>query len=718
MQAARPLPSPGGHDPPPGWLTVTQTAQVLAITARRVRQLCCQGRLTAQRVATGDGLAWHIDPACRPALALSAGMEAPVALAGDKLAGLSAAKRAGIQRRLRIIRTYEASLGERASVMGICQWRRLWIEGWNRSHPADSVTRSTLLRWVARLRDEGIIGLLDASYCAPRASCSGQAWDMFCGLYLSEAQPSIPRLYERVGARAVDEAWAWPSEATIRRWVRQKLDPKLKALGRDPKVYRDRQLPHVERDWTKVSAMSCWIADHRQFDVLFPVLTRDKKGRDKWRWQRPWLTMFMDARSWMPVCWHIAYDSPTGNRVMECFIDGVIEHGKPGQVILDNGKDFRMYRFAGGRKRPARKGEGIVAETAVKPVLDLLGVTSHFTIPYNAKAKTIESFFSIIAEHFDKTWQTYAGRSAERRPERLKKLRGREAELAAGGLTVERFCEAFKAWVMTDYALRKSPSKAAGGMSPARAFAEMRPENYASQRPGIETLMLLMMPSVRVCVKANGIYVGTWGQYYWSDELEDRRGGSGRDQGRKVVYRYRLDDPSAIYVFDGQSDKFLCVATPYVGTGIHPLAEAGSKDAEDLAATMALRRTLDKSYAWQVKELRRMAGNELLASSEAAAGKLGKLDDPRTIAAAAPVVIQLTGQLDVAAQAAAEQKRRKRNTKTAAQSAAELLATGTDDEAPQVLRQGPVSALDLIVAADNEDSSNGKNNRQCDKGED
>ncbi len=704
QDAARPLPAPDGEAPPPGWLSATQAAQVLGKTTRHVRRLCRQGRLTARQAGTPDGPAWWVDPACRPALALSAGMDPPLALAGDELAGLSAAKRRGIQTRLQAVLAYEASLAERPAGMGVTQWRRIWADGWNRSHRDHPMSVRSIERWATALRKHGVAGLLDRRYRAEPASCSPAAWDMFCGLYLDEALPSMPRLYERVAARAVDEGWAWPSERTVTRWAVSKLDPKLKALGRDPRAFRDRHLPHVERDWTQVPAMSCWIADHRQFDVLFPVRTKDSKGREKWRWQRPWLTMFVDARSWMPVCWKIAFDSPTGNRVMETFIDGVIEHGKPDSVILDNGKDFRMYRFAGGRRRPARKGEGIVAETAVKPMLDLLGIASHFTIVYNAQAKPIESYFSIVGDHFDKTWPTYCGRSAERRPERLKKLRGKEAQLVADGLTVERFSQAFDTWIMTDYALRKSPSKAAAGLSPARALAELTPDGYTPQRPGIETLMLLMMPSVRVCVKANGIYVKAFGQYYWSNELEDRRGASGRDQGRKVVYRYREGDPSCIYVFDGTSDQFLCAATPYVGTGIHPLAEAGSADAAALADTMALRRTLHKSYARQVAELREHAGNELLAASEAAARKLGKLDNPRTIRPASPVVIQLTGQLDIAAQAAAEAKRRKRRTKAAARSADELLATGTDDETPQAVRQPPASALDLLVAADDEDS--------------
>ena len=62
-----------------------------------------------------------------------------------------------------------------------------------------------------------------------------------------------------MAAMAASEGWEIPCLRTVQKFAAEVLDPKLKALGRDLKAYRDRCLPHVERDWTKVPAMGCWI---------------------------------------------------------------------------------------------------------------------------------------------------------------------------------------------------------------------------------------------------------------------------------------------------------------------------------------------------------------------------------------------------------------------------------------------------------------------------
>jgi len=696
--------APAGPDADRGWLTVRQAAEALGVADSHVRRLCRSGELAAFKISERGG-GWVVDAACRPALAIAAGLPvAAVALAGDPLAGLPAAKRAGIRRRLEAVHAYQAAMGHRPANRALREFQAYWIEAWNLGRPAAGrISRSSLLRWDKALRDHGIAGLIDRRRNAGPAACSAEAWDMFRGLYLSEARPAIPMIHELVAAASIQNAWAWPSERTVRRWARQRLDPKLRALGRDPKRFRDRCAPYVERDWTRIPANHLWVADHRQFDVLLPRLD---DGAGEWRWGRPWLTAFMDARTWMPVARTISFDAPTGNRVMETFVRGVEEHGQPAELYLDNGKDFRMYRFAGGRKKPAGKGEKIVCEKAVAPMLELLGVGARFAIPYNAKAKTIESWFSIVSERFDKTWATYCGNRPDRRPERLKALHGKAGELHAGGLTIERFAEAFEAWIKTDYALRESPSAAAGGLSPARAFVELRDPDARAVRPAAETLALLLMPSVPVRVEANGVWVKAFGRHYWSDALEDRRCGAGRDLKRKITYRYREDDPSGVFVFDAQTDRFLCVAAPYIGSGLHPLTEAGAADADRLAASMALQRRLAGGQAAELKRLRAAAGNSLLAAGRDAAETLGRLDDPARIPTAPrPIVRLVGGDLDVAGRAAGAHQSRRKAGQAARFALAEALATGTDDHNTHATRPAPRQALEVIAESYQQEES-------------
>ncbi|HUX00073.1 MAG TPA: Mu transposase C-terminal domain-containing protein [Phycisphaerae bacterium] len=692
--------------PPKAWLAVQEAARILGKSTRAIRWQCQTGALAAERFWTSNGPAWFIDPDCRPAFRVARGEIATPALADDALAGLTAGRRTRLYRKYQICQAYLAALANRPAGMHVNRFLGAWVDAFNASHrQAKPLAARTLQRWLARLRRDGIAGLLDPRGGYAPAAWSPEAKELFIGMYLDQARPRIPALYERMAAMAVGEGWEIPCLRTVQKFIAEVLDPKLKALGRDPKAYRDRCLPHVERDWSKVPAMGCWIADHRQHDVWLPRhMWNERRRRYEWRWYRPWLTAFLDGRSWMPVAWSISFDAPDGNRTMGTFVRGVIDHGQPEELYLDNGKDFRMHRLAGGRKRPPKPGETIVAEKHVKPLLEMLGVGSTFALPYNAKAKIIEPWFGLLAERFDKTWETYCGRRADLRPERLKGYHGKAQDFHAGGLTIEAFQTAFNAWATADYALRKSPSKAAGELSAARAFAELRRADFVPQRPAVETLMLLLMPSVPVRVDANGIYVRAFGQHYWSDALEDRRCGSGRDLRRKVVYRYDGDDPSAIYVFDAGSDKFLCAATPYIGGAIDPLARPDSDEAERLAQAIALQRSLARRDGKKVSYYRQVAGNALLATARQAAATLGRLDDPATIPAPAPPTIQITaaGELDRAAVAAAEQRRRPRLTRPVR--AADLLAaTGTEDEP---IQQGPGSRRALDLLADPIEESN------------
>lgn len=663
-----------------GWLSVGEAARILGLSERAVRWRCLNARLRAVLVGTAGEAAWRIDPDANPAFRVARGQAPIVGPAGDVLLAASAAKRASAGWRYDAVRLYEAAMAERPEPVPAARWRCRWLDGWNRLHPDRRISARSLLRWRRRLGESGLAGLVDRRrYAGPAAVCP-EAWEMFLGLYLEQERPHVPRLYERVEAVAATEGWSWPSLRTVQRRIAAE-DPKLLNLGRDPKRFRDRSLPYVERDWSLVPAMGCWIGDHRQHDILLP-----RRVNGSWRWYRPWMTMYLDGRSWMPAAWRIEFDSPDGNRTMATFAAGVREHGRPDWLYLDNGKDFRMRRFAGGRSHPARKGEKVVAEQHVKPILAHLGVEATFALPYNAKAKCVEPFFRLVAEWFDKTWPTYCGNRTDVRPERLRAMK--PERFAAEGLTIEAFREAFDAWLTTDYSLRVSPSAAAGGLSPARAFATLRAPGWQAVRPAAETMSLLLMPSQACRVEANGVYCRPFGRHYWSAELEDRRGASARDERRRVVYRYDPDDDSMIFVFDARTDRYLCTAEPYIGTGVHPLAND-----QHVAAVMEQRNHLAKTYAARVKELRAKAGNRLLAEYRQAAENLGRLDDPATIPThdTTPPTIRLVGGMD---EAGAERARRRSRTRQPGPSAAEILATGTDDSSPGSRRE--ISSLELM----------------------
>jgi len=699
--------------PPAGWLSADKAAQVLGQTCRHVRRKCEAGALAARLVETRWGARWYVDPAALPVLHLAAPPEA-VPARPDPLApyaSLSEAKREGLRARLAAVEGAREALAARRPGLGLTAARAGFVAAWNALGHAPQLTERTLLRWLRNYEKAGVEGLLDERRWHGVFSWSGQAMEYIEGEYLREGAQALAAIYERAEWLARDEGWRLPTYRHVCRLMK-KLEPALAAAGRDPARFRSRMLPTAERDWSRVPAMGCWVADHRQFDVLLPREVEDARGRKAWRWYRPWLTLYLDARSWYPAAWEIAWDGPDAQRTLATFIRGVRAHGRPGHVYLDNGKDFRALRFSGGRPHLAPKATSRLPERHVQSVLEILSIGVTFALPFNARAKVVEPFFRLVADRFDKTWQTYCGNKTERKPEFVKTLLSsarakRPDEWAVAGYDLERFAAAFDAWVTGDYGLRESPSSAAKPLSALRAFEDLRAADFRATRPADEDLAMLLLPSKAVSVQPNGLWVPAHGRFYWSDDLQDRAGASGRDRARRVTYRFDPLDASRIWVFDAESGKFLAEARPYIGSGMHPLAPQGSPEAERVGALMALRRGREKHLAAEVRSRRQAADgwNLRLAAQANAAAALGRHDPgpvsrdpegsapPSSAEPAAPEVLVLT-PLSAAAQARRSSDARAHAAPARGPSAADLMQSR--DAAARDVEAGP-SAAEILA---------------------
>lgn len=650
-------------------LSAAEAATLMGCAKRTVLLRAARGEYGGKARQDGDGR-WWLATDATPALAIATGqVQTPVA-STDSLAHLTAAQRETIAWRVEAVRQWQAALAHRPASRTKAQYTDDWCEVWRQRHPQWSVSRPTLYRWARQLDQGGAAALADDRRRRRRpgqqAACSPEAWALMVGLWSNANKPSIPRLYEQVAAQAEIHGWDWPALRTVQAWVRKHIQPQLATLGRDPKRYRDRCLPTVTRDWSQVPAGACWVADHRQVDVLLPMATWDAaRRRETWRWYRPWVTMFLDARTWQPMGWSVAFDTPNSDRVMGTFIQAVRSHGLPEVLYLDNGKDFRAQRFAGGRKgRKGSKGRKAVAQANVAPVLETLGVHPVWALPYNARAKVVEPWFRLMSEWFDKRWPTYCGREPGQRPEAVREMfrthKHAAQQMAEAGYTLDAFRQAFTAWITDDYSRRESPSAACckqwpGGhierLSPARGLAELR--ERAPVRPADEELALLLMPSVPVRVEPQGVYVRAFGAYYDAEALGGRRCGSGRDLVRKVRYRYDANDSDRVWLFDAQTDSYLCEARPFAGGGLNPLAAVNGSEAERQTLSDALarqRRTAKRDKA-VVTALRRYAGNVLLASQDDAGRRLGRHQQLPQRADMPQVIKRLPGGIEQAADA-------------------------------------------------------------------
>jgi len=699
--------------PPPGWLSAAEAAAALGVSARSVDRRCAAGELPGTLCQGEHGPAWHVDPSTLPALRLAAGGVAdrrPI-VADSVLAGLTEAQRGRAYERFQVVRDYHVDLAaQKPDHVLVDDWTAVWCTAY-RIRTGLAVARGTIYRWAAAVRDRGIAGLVDRRGRPVGREWSMEAMDFLVTQYCDEARPNVRVCWERANAIAASQGWDMPSLRTSQAWVQRHVDPKLLAAGRDPKRFRDRCVPDIGRDWSQVPAMGLWVGDHRHFDVFVPcpIERFDRKaGRTvtEWAWRRPWITAYIDARTWKCVARRIRFEDPDANQVMSTFCAGVVEHGKPGHVYLDNGKDFKAARFAGGHAGAARK---LFDEQHIEPVLTGLGVGVTWAAPYNAKAKVIEPWFRLVSERFDRAFETYAGNRSDRKPERLKALRRRAGEYAANGFTLQSFTASFDAWLTGDYDLRECPVAESKPHSVADAFQSLRDPGFVATRPAARDLALLLMPSQAVIVDKQGVYVRAFGRHYWSDQLEDRRCSSGRDARRKVVYRYADNDPSRIFVFDATTGRFLAIATPYAGEGLHPLAVPGTPEAEAVTDAIVFGRRVAKRMRETLAEARSHAHELLLAATRDGARAAGRLALPSACPAppVGPAVIRLMGEASQAAEAGRKDDENRLQTRR--QTAAEFFGkTGTTDTTAPMPDRRVVSAADLLAdayAAENQEGS-------------
>jgi hypothetical protein len=695
-QTAAAVPNASPSTAPAGWLSVARAAMILGRSQRSVQTACRAGRLRAI-LAGGDAQAWYIDPASRQEFRIARGDDGPGPAAPDScLSALSEVKRQAVYERHLMVQGFLDAAAARPRGTNLCAFRDTWLAGWNQKNPGLRTSLRTLARLVRIYKEEGIRGLVDERQGCRASQATPEAVEFLVGCWLQEDRPTIRSVYEQAQALAPQFGWVLPSYRHALRILRRHVRPAVGALGRDPRGYRDRMDMLVSRDWSKVAAMELWVADHRQLDVWVP-----RQGEDgRWTWHRPWLTALLDARSWYPVAWTLAWDSPDANRVLGTLIRAVREHGQPEWIYLDNGKDFRADRIAGGR----REVVGDPADrTRAESILGRLGIEVVWAIPYNARAKVIENWFrAAVAEKFDRTWSTYCASTTQDRPERLRHLN--PADMAAKGLTIEAVRAALARWINDDYALLECPVKASRGYSTLRAFRHLRRPDFVERRPCDDTLKFLLLPSKPLTVTQKGVKISEFNQTYWSPALEDLRGASGRDDARKVIVRYDPGDPSKIWVFDRRG-RFLAVAEPYIGAGLHPLARAGTEeDRERLGRAMELKGQIRKADAASVRYYRGVAQKfaPALERQIQARSDLGLHDDDAQVPAAPAPVILSAGEADRAAAAGtlfSEKYGRRRDVEDVGQVMALRVAAGLESRAAREggARGRVPSALELVA---------------------
>jgi hypothetical protein len=161
--------------------------------------------------------------------------------------------------------------------------------------------------------------------------------------------------------------------------------------------------------------MEWGVGDHHLFDFVI---------KHKGRIFRPWLTRFDDMRSRYICGWHIDI-IPNTLTILRALSMAVENCGTFGNLLIDNGKDFRSHWFAGNAWKQNKMKLDKETCDLIEGVLHDCGTLAHFCIPYRGQSKPIERAFRTDIELFEKRMETYVGSNTATRPDEAKLYWGR-----------------------------------------------------------------------------------------------------------------------------------------------------------------------------------------------------------------------------------------------------------------------------------------------------
>ena len=182
-------------------------------------------------------------------------------------------------------------------------------------------------------------------------SWSAPALNFAIDKYLKQSCLNITDVYGLVEAAAVlHPEWKIGSYGSLVDAI-GRLDESTKMLARQgKKKFEAARVNKILRNFEEILPNCMLVGDHHIFDVFVKV--PDSKGR--WHYQRPWITAWMDMRSRSLMGWVITF-KPNSQSIAMALAHAISEkndpnfpqHGLPDSVYIDNGKDYRS-KFLNG----------------------------------------------------------------------------------------------------------------------------------------------------------------------------------------------------------------------------------------------------------------------------------------------------------------------------------------------------------------------------------
>lgn len=527
-----------------------------------------------------------------------------------------------------------------------------------------TINRATLYRWHSCYRESGLPGLQDRR--REKESSAGfddPFLDECKRWWLDQRQRSARLCFGIAEAKAIEQGWKLTGYRRVCQLLAAIPRTATVKAREGPEAHNNKVASYIKRDYSTLHSNEQWVGDHHRFDVMVQCGT-DKKGKPKY--DRPWLTAWMDMRSRKIMGWCIFAHDPNQNSILSALRAGIIDNGVPELLYVDNGKDFDSYAFHGrtkkerfaeraARRAAAKKGEAIIDEKPVAGILGHLGIKARFCWAFHGQSKPIERFFNTLEDRFGKLWETYCGNSPENRPEDYqKKLDGGQAPQLAD------FIQAFSEWVENDYHARGHEGNNMDGRSPVAVYAGSWGE--ASKRTTTQEMLnlLLMKQTKPVPVKRGGSIT--------CNKLDYGMGNPALIPwiGKKVYLRVDERQIKSVLVFS-LDDRFICIAQ---ADGSVP---ANATDQHKRTALDERKRIKKDMAAYNISRPRAvesMADTVARVVYAEAAANTHSVDNPPPIS---PVRSPLEGELDALREA---QERGKYRIAVGAESMSDPLRSG------------------------------------------
>jgi len=663
----------------PVWLSVKEGCQLLSISPQAVKKNCKKGLYQTIKVTGNGGQQYRIALSSLPVQAQIKYHEQHLPKHPDTPSepdtdwDMKLYMEAPEYNR-RLADKYLLVLQESEGMIG--KELRLWITNvWNRNNPDFQTSYPRVIDARKGYKREGISALLGgygknrnrALAIEDLDEIGTKAYRYFAGLYLNDSTRSVAACWlcakgyaldmmTRINPSNIDEfAKTFPHETTFLRAIEKEYGESYIHLQRYGYESWNRTFaPYIERDDSDVKAGEAWVSDHHQLDEMWiasqegltqldrdaiAAIARMKTSLDESQ-QRPWFTCWRDYKTGFILSWTLSFDAPNADRVLDTLATAIERHGRPLEIIIDNGKDYRAYDVAGGRT----KKKIHVEERKVRSIVSVLGIKARFVWPYHGQSKPIERDFRDFTTFKAKFTEGYTGRNTVERPESLKVQTKRKALL--------NFVEGFRAldaFIETVIHRYSSRGKNLRGRSRLQAWTD---EFVGLERVQPDVLALLRMrTSKTVCIRRNGIsYKGT---HWWADWME--RFKSTEDGLAFRVYLRLPFDASRedAWVFSVDTDEFLgrARANIWVAPGVANTAD----DKAVLSETIQLKKQVEKSakassqsgVEIDLQEARTYMAVAVQHGRQIESGNLLHLTDPAAIGRALirDVVDQETGEV-------------------------------------------------------------------------